>query len=92
MAGPYLEALLEGVDRDEEGQYGLGVYIDQTPLGTRYGHGGWMFGYVSRMSYYPDYRIAAAMQINADSATNRAAMRAPLEDLVQLIVENSGER
>lgn len=91
MDGPYLEALLEGVDRDGAGQYGLGVYIDQTPLGIRYGHGGWFFGYVSRMSYYPDHGIAAAMQINVDSATDRDAMWAPLEDLVQLIVEASDE-
>ena len=92
MVGPYVEALLEGVNRGGGGQYGLGVYIDETPLGVRYGHGGWFFGYVSRNSYYPDYKIAAAMQINADSAADRDAMWAPLEDLVQLIVENSGER
>ena len=91
MIGPYLEALFDGVNRDGEGQYGLGVYIDRTPLGIRYGHGGWMFGYVSGMSYYPDYKIAAAIQVNADSVTNREAMRAPLEDLVQLVVEHSGE-
>ena len=85
--GPYLDSLLDGINRNIKGRYGLGVYIDQSPLGVRYGHGGWMFGYVSRMSYYPVHKISAAIQINTDSAVNREAMLAPLEDLVFLIVE-----
>ena len=65
---PYLEDLLASDPRDENksSKYGLGVYITKSPLGTSYGHGGWSVGYLSHVDYYPDQRVAVAVQTNTD--------------------------
>jgi D-alanyl-D-alanine carboxypeptidase len=47
-------------------EYGLGVQIRHTDFGVTYGHGGWFPGYLSEMEYFPEYRVAIAMQINTD--------------------------
>ena len=64
---PYLDELLGSISRagDKE-TYGLGVLIQDTPLGTTYGHSGFFPGYNSVMIYFPDQRVAVAMQINTD--------------------------
>lgn len=65
---PYLDELLATDPKDEgkSHQYGLGVYITQSDLGTSYGHGGWLVGYLSHVDYYPAERVAAAVQTNTD--------------------------
>ena len=45
-------------------KYGLGVIIRQTPAGTSYGHSGFFPGYMTDMMYFPDKRIAVAVQVN----------------------------
>jgi len=69
IPGEYLDELLgSGVPMEEGGEdlYGLGVYILDTPFGRSYGHGGWFPGYRSQLRYYPDHRIAIALQTNTD--------------------------
>ena len=46
-------------------EYGLGVIVRSTPLGTSWGHNGFFPGYLTEMAYFPDYRIAVAVQINS---------------------------
>lgn len=67
---PYLDLLLDGVSRGDErnGRYGLGCSIDTTPYGPEYGHGGWFPGWRSRVSYWPQYGAAIAIQVNSDLA------------------------
>lgn len=48
------------------GEYGLGVQIRKTPLGTSYGHGGWFPGWLSEMEYFPEQGISVAVQFNTD--------------------------
>jgi D-alanyl-D-alanine carboxypeptidase len=65
LRGPYLDALLSRPNRIDEGSsYGLGVYIKDTPLGRALGHGGWFPGYTAAMLYFPERRIALAIQCN----------------------------
>ena len=45
-------------------RYGLGVILRQTPLGLTYGHSGFFPGYLTEMMYFPDTRVAIAVQIN----------------------------
>lgn len=45
-------------------KYGLGVIIRQTPFGTSYGHSGFFPGYLTEMMYFPDAKIAIAVQVN----------------------------
>lgn len=47
-------------------QYGLGVQIRPSPLGTSYGHGGWFPGYLTEMDYFPDKNISVAVQLSTD--------------------------
>ncbi len=45
-------------------RYGLGVIIQETPLGVTYGHSGFFPGYLTQVAYYPDHRFAIAVQVN----------------------------
>lgn len=45
--------------------YGLGVHIDPTPLGTAYGHSGYIPGYYSWVRWYPSVNVAVAIQTNS---------------------------
>jgi len=69
---PYLKELLESGFRGESAErtYGLGVGISETEFGPAYGHGGWFPGYRTSMVYYPNYKIAVAIQINTDYKVN----------------------
>ncbi len=68
-----LKEMLAGVPAKlgPEAQYGLGVIIRPTPLGISYGHSGFFPGYITEMAYFPDLKIALAVQVN--SSVPRAA-------------------
>jgi len=65
----YVDELLADPSPIEPGlAYGLGVYIrDATPLGPRWGHGGFFPGYRAQMQYYPEHGLAVALQLNRDA-------------------------
>jgi len=70
MEGNYLEALLQSVpigDDHDNTRYAVAVAIHEDgPLGSTWGHGGWMPGYCSSLRYYPRHGVAIAFQINTD--------------------------
>lgn len=47
-----------------ESKYGLGAIIRQTLVGTSYGHSGFFPGYMTDMMYFPEHKIAVAVQVN----------------------------
>jgi D-alanyl-D-alanine carboxypeptidase len=47
-----------------ETRYGLGVIIRKTRMGTAYGHSGFFPGYMTDMMYFPEYKVAIAVQAN----------------------------
>ncbi|MCA1557644.1 MAG: nuclear transport factor 2 family protein, partial [Acidobacteria bacterium] len=47
-----------------EAKYGLGVIIRPTPLGISYGHSGFFPDYITEVMYFPEARLAIAMQVN----------------------------
>jgi D-alanyl-D-alanine carboxypeptidase len=61
-----LATMLEGVPArlGRDTRYGLGVIIRPTPLGISYGHSGFFPGYATEMIYFPDLKVALAMQVN----------------------------
>jgi D-alanyl-D-alanine carboxypeptidase len=62
-----LPQVLEGVPAPalgKETRYGLGVIIRKTSAGTSYGHSGFFPGYMTDMMYFPEERIAVAVQVN----------------------------
>lgn len=48
-------------------KYGLGVIIRPTAAGTTYGHSGFFPGYMTDMMYFPDHKVAVAVQINTSA-------------------------
>jgi D-alanyl-D-alanine carboxypeptidase len=67
-----LESMLTGVDAGNGRgggrgvRYGLGVQVRATKWGPSYGHGGWFPGYLSEVAYFPDHKVAIAVQFNTD--------------------------
>lgn len=47
-----------------ESKYGLGVIIRKSAAGRSYGHSGFFPGYMTDMMYFPDLKIAIAVQVN----------------------------
>jgi D-alanyl-D-alanine carboxypeptidase len=47
-------------------EYGLGMQIRPSTLGTSYGHGGWFPGYLTEMDFFPDKNLAVAIQMSTD--------------------------
>ena len=65
-----LRQALDGREARPLGQgarYGLAAIILQTPLGTTYGHSGFMPGYITEARYYPAQRFAVAFQMNSSA-------------------------
>jgi D-alanyl-D-alanine carboxypeptidase len=62
-----LPQVLDGVAAPmlgRESKYGLGVIIRKTAAGTSYGHSGFFPGYMTDMMYFPEQKIAVAVQVN----------------------------
>jgi len=62
-----LPQVLDGVAAPmlgRDSKYGLGVIIRKTQAGTTYGHSGYFPGYLTDMMYFPDQKIAVAVQVN----------------------------
>ncbi|MGD9630282.1 MAG: serine hydrolase domain-containing protein [Pyrinomonadaceae bacterium] len=81
-----LPQMLDGVAAPMLGRdtkYGLGVIIRQTSAGTSYGHSGFFPGYMTEMMYFPDKKIAVAVQVNS-SAPQIFGGRSPARFLAEL--------
>lgn len=62
-----LPVMLEGVSAPmlgREAKYGLGVILRPTPLGKTYGHSGFFPGYMTEVMYWPETKVAVAVQVN----------------------------
>jgi D-alanyl-D-alanine carboxypeptidase len=62
-----LPQVLDGVSAPmlgREAKYGLGVIIRKTAAGTSYGHSGFFPGYMTDMMYFPEHKVAIAVQVN----------------------------
>ena len=63
-----LPQMLEGVSAPmlgRETKYGLGVLIRPTRAGLSYGHSGFFPGYMTDVMYFPEHKIAVAVQVNS---------------------------
>jgi D-alanyl-D-alanine carboxypeptidase len=61
-----LPAMLNGIatDMGPDVKYGLGVILRPSSLGPTYGHSGFFPGYRTQMLYFPEHRLAVAIQMN----------------------------
>lgn len=69
-------------------QYGLGVIIHETPLGTAYGHSGFFPGYLTEMRYFPEGGFSVAVQANT-SAQGAARPGQVLMRLAQVVKDGA---
>ncbi|HEX8370066.1 MAG TPA: serine hydrolase domain-containing protein [Pyrinomonadaceae bacterium] len=68
-----LPQMLEGVSAPmlgRETKYGLGVLIRPTRAGLSYGHSGFFPGYMTDVMYFPEHKIAVAVQVNSSVPQN----------------------
>ena len=68
-----LPEVLSGVSAPmlgKETKYGLGVIIRPTRAGLTYGHSGFFPGYMTDMMYFPEHKIAVAVQVNSSVPQN----------------------
>jgi D-alanyl-D-alanine carboxypeptidase len=88
-----LDQMLTGVAANEGrggatgNQYGLAVQIRPSEWGVSYGHGGWFPGYRSEMEYFPQHKIAVAVQFNTDDGrAMKKGLRAYIADVMRIII------
>jgi D-alanyl-D-alanine carboxypeptidase len=92
-----LPQVLEGVSAPMLGRdtkYGLCVIIRNTPAGVSYGHSGFFPGYNTDMMYFPDHKIAVAVQINT-SAPGSFGGKPPgrfLAEVAQIVAGSSNSQ
>ena len=88
-----LEEMLKSTSIGEGAGYGLGVEIVESKWGKAYGHDGEFPGYLSDMRYFARYRIAVAVQVNADETpeVNRF-MASAINDFAQIIIQETSSR
>jgi D-alanyl-D-alanine carboxypeptidase len=71
-------------------KYGLGVQVRQSDWGISYGHGGWFPGYLSEMEYFPDHKVAIAIQVNTDARGKlKKGLRAYIADMARIVIGKS---
>ena len=75
-------------DSGREYGYGLGVSIAKSEFGTMYRHGGFFPGYNSMLVYFPDHRIAVAIQINSDDSKIEEHLDAVLKIVFAALVNS----
>jgi D-alanyl-D-alanine carboxypeptidase len=63
---PLMTEALNGVPArlGRDVRYGLGVMLRPTALGLTYGHSGFFPGYLTEVMYFPDSKVAIAVQVN----------------------------
>ena len=73
-------------------KYGLGVIIQETPLGITYGHSGFFPGYFTQMTYYPEHGFAVAVQVNTSVSWARGwPLGSMVNQLAEVVVQSLGE-
>jgi D-alanyl-D-alanine carboxypeptidase len=89
-----LPQVLDGVSAPmlgRETKYGLGVIIRNTSLGTTYGHSGFFPGYMTDMMYFPNQRVAVAVQVNTSLGRNLGKpLGRVLVEVMEVINQNIG--
>ena len=88
-----LPQVLDGVPAPmlgRESKYGLGVIIRQTPVGVAHGHSGFFPGYMTDMMYFPDHKVAVAVQVNTSVGRNLGKpLSRVLVEMMEVILQRS---
>ena len=72
-----------------ETKYGLGAIIRKTQVGTSYGHSGFFPGYMTDMMYFPEHKVAVAVQVNTSVGRNLGKpLSRVLVEVMEMIAAN----
>ncbi len=83
----FMDQMLTGIKTDEVDLYGLGVEIVEGRWGKSYGHDGLFPGYVAAMAYFPQYKVAVAVQVNTDREKQvGTGLTGYLDEVMKIIV------
>lgn len=90
-----LQTMLTGVDMPGGGgkgkvaKYGLGVMVRETEWGPSYGHGGWFPGYRTEVVYFPNKKVAIAVQFNTDAGKSlKKGVMAYVGDVARVVLDS----
>jgi D-alanyl-D-alanine carboxypeptidase len=74
-----------------ETKYGLGVIIRPSKLGITYGHSGFFPGYLTEVIYFPQHKLAIAVQVNTSVPRSTGKpLRNFITDFAEVIVRSGG--
>jgi D-alanyl-D-alanine carboxypeptidase len=74
-----------------ETKYGLGVIIRKTTLGTSYGHSGFFPGYMTDMMYFPEHKVAIAVQVNTSVGRSLGKpLGRVLVEMMEIVIAQKG--
>ena len=82
---PYFDQMLDGLKTGEIDLYGLGVEIGEGRWGKVLGHDGTFPGYASAMQYFPQYRVAVAIQFNTDREKQLPNPNGCIDEVMKII-------
>jgi D-alanyl-D-alanine carboxypeptidase len=71
----------------KDAKYGLAVQVQPSEFGVTYSHAGWFPGYQTEMVYFPERKIAIALQVNQDPGAAKRSPRYCVNELMRLAVE-----
>lgn len=72
-----------------ETKYGLGAIIRKTQVGTSYGHSGFFPGYMTDVAYFPEHKVAVAVQVNTSVGRNLGKpLSKVLVEVMEVILAN----
>jgi len=95
FAPELLPQVLDGVAAPmlgRETKYGLGVIIRKTVAGTTYGHSGFFPGYMTDMMYFPEHKVALALQVNTSVGRSLGKpLGRVLVELIEIVAAEEGE-
>jgi D-alanyl-D-alanine carboxypeptidase len=85
--------VVKGVNAPEVGKgsrYGLGIHIDETPIGRAYGHGGFFPGYFTWIRWYERQKVAVAIQLNtSDNSLVNRDLKEILDEAATAVVQQT---
>ena len=84
---PEVLATVEATGLGQGARSGLGIEVEDSPLGKAYGHGGYFPGYFTQAYWYPAKRIAVAVQINtSDESLVKQSLKEMVNELTGAVL------
>ena len=81
-----LDQVLNAKPAGADMKYGLAVQVQPSEFGVTYGHAGLSPGYQTEMVYFPEHKIAIAVQVNTDPLPGKRTPRSCLNEIMRVVL------